>query len=288
MLLPFHSGRRSAASWHHRHRRRLELEELEQRCLLTGAAAWISLGPAQQLNPNGPPTDVVPAGEATTGRVTALAFGMNQQNQQVLYAGAAGGGVWQSADYNTASPHWTPLTDTAGSPIDNGTGLGAGAIDVGSLVTDGQTVYVGTGEANDSDSRYGTGILKSINGGATFSIVATGTRAGDTSFFQHSISKLIKDQGGNLYAAVAPPDLVTTTLPGGPPPPVDPSLGIYMSTDGGTNWTKITGNTGAAGQLPDGTVITDLEYTGTGANIALFAGVGRVGGNPGFAANNGI
>src|SRR6185312_12340566 len=60
--------------------------------------------------------------------------------------------------------NWTPLTDNQPS------------LAVGSIVLDPQNpqiVYVGTGEENfGSDSYYGVGILKSTNGGATWSNVA--------------------------------------------------------------------------------------------------------------------
>src|SRR5262249_20418362 len=111
----------------------LLVEALETRCLLTGATTWTQLGPAPQLNPAANLN--VPPGEATSGRVTSLAFG-TYNNQTALYVGTASGGVWRSTDFNTNTPTWTPLTDSGGpiSTIDAPSGLGAGAIDVGSLL----------------------------------------------------------------------------------------------------------------------------------------------------------
>jgi hypothetical protein len=244
------------------------LEELEDRCLLTGSGmTWIPLGPSPQLNPNG----VLGTGgppEATSGRVTALTFG-TYHNLSALYAGTAGGGVWRSTDYNGPTPHWTPLTDNIGNAIDPTTGLGAGVIDTGALLASGSNLYDGTGEANAGvDSRYGTGILKSVNGGDAWTLV-TGSTSRPTAFYPLSISKIIQDPAGNLYAAVVPPNLTIVNLRA----PVA-NLGVYESINNGATWTLIT--SGAAG-LPTGAVVTDLEYTGSGDNLKIYAGVGDVG-----------
>lgn len=260
----------------------LTVEYLEDRCLLTGATTWAELGPKPQLNPNGLN---LPAGEATSGRVSALAFG-TYNNQAALYLGSASGGVWHSTDFNTSAPTWTPLTDSGApiSTVDPTSGLGAGAIDVGSLLVSGTNLYVGTGEANASDSRYGTGLLKSINGGDAWTAKPDNAVARQT-FFQHSVSKIVADpQTGNLYAAVVPPDLATTTVAGGG---VDTNLGIWQSTDSGSTWAKVTGGTSG---IADGAVVTDLEYTGSGATFRLYAAVGNRFGtpNPPGAPSNGV
>src|SRR3954447_20764453 len=57
---------------------------------------------------------------------------------------------------------WTALTDTQ-------TTLAMGAIAV--APSNGQVIYAGTGEANNSaDSQYGTGILVSTNGGNSWTL----------------------------------------------------------------------------------------------------------------------
>jgi hypothetical protein len=221
----------------------LTLEELEDRCLLTGPGmSWIPLGPSPQLDPYGINGVGGPA-EAASGRVTALTFG-TYQNQPALFAGTAGGGVWRSTDYSAATPHWTPLTDNIGNAIDPASGLGAGVIDTGALFASGSNLYDGTGEANSGDGRYGTGIAKSTNGGDAWALV-TGSTSNPTAFYQHSISKIIKDPAGNLYAAVVPSDLTATDLGADAN-----NLGIYESTDNGATWTKITGGTPAPASCP--------------------------------------
>jgi hypothetical protein len=187
-----------------------------------------------------------------------------------LFLGAAGGGIWTSTTFTGATPSYTPKTDNF-SITDLSTGLGAGAIDVGSIAVDPNsatgTIYVGTGEANYSlDSRYGTGILKSTDGGDTFQLIATGTSAKPEAFFRHAISKIIVDpnDSDNIYASVVP-----VIVNGGDAA----DNGIYQSDDGGATWTQIAG--GGTGKIGDKITVTDMDYTwnSTTGTLTLYAGV---------------
>ena len=74
-----------------------------------------------------------------------------------MYIGAADGGVWKTSDCGTT---WTPLTYGQCS-----TAMGALAIDLVNT----NIVYAGTGEQNFSlDSYYGCGVLRSADGGQTW------------------------------------------------------------------------------------------------------------------------
>ena len=103
--------------------------------------AWSPIGPRAIDTP----------GHDDAGRVTSLAI----QNNQIVYAGSAGGGVWKTTDRGV---HWSPVFD--GKPS---MAIGAVAIDPNNA----STVYAGTGEANFSrgDSYYGAGLYKSPNAG---------------------------------------------------------------------------------------------------------------------------
>lgn len=248
---------------------RPRVELLEDRCLL----AWSAIGPAPQQQSGGP----------VTGRVTALAFAKVQiQAAPTLFLGSAGGGVWSSTLSMGRAHYFGALTDNF-PVIDSASGLGAGAIDVGTIAIDPNdtigTIYVGTGEPNGSgDSRYGTGILKSTDGGNTFQLIATGTADRPQAFFRHAFSKIIVDprNGSVLYAAVVP------ALDGGFRL-VNRDDGIYKSTDGGNTWVQLTRN----GQWATGIDVTDLDYTwNSSANpptLTLFAGIhnGQTGGGGG-------
>ena len=199
-----------------------QLEPLEDRTLLTGMAIWTSIGPTSQTW--NIPNPYIPQGTTTSGRVSAINFGQFQ-NQPAMYVGAAGGGVWVSTDYMLPNPTWQPLTDApAGVMINPVTGVGSGALAVGSIAVAGQNVFVGTGEANYSgDSHYGTGILVSTDGGATFPTLVTG--ATGTEFYQHSVSKIIVVPSGVAYAAVLPRDGGKSAGAGALPQ--DPAIGVY-------------------------------------------------------------
>jgi hypothetical protein len=115
-----------------------------------------------------------------SGRVTALAT-----DGATLYMGSADGGVWKSTDGGTT---WTALTDDAPT-------LSTGALAVNPAD---HSLWVGTGEANtSSDSYAGTGVLRSPDGGATF------TRVGGTELDNHLVTRLAFDGEGNIFAATS-------------------------------------------------------------------------------------
>ena len=91
--------------------------ELRAERAITGAGSWEEAGPSN-----------------IGGRITALAIHPSQP--EVIYAGAANGGVVRTTDGGNS---WTPLTDYLGS-------LSVGALAV--APDDPQTIYLGTGEAN--------------------------------------------------------------------------------------------------------------------------------------------
>ena len=91
------------------------------------------------------------------GRITSLAAAPDG-----LFLGAADGGVWKSTD---GGAHWTPKTDGEGT-------LSIGALLVVPGAGSRYTIYAGTGEANtSSDSYAGIGVLRSVDGGDTWSRV---------------------------------------------------------------------------------------------------------------------
>ena len=106
-------------------------------------------------------------GNETAGRITSIAI--DPKNSQTLYIGGATGGVWKTTNGGTT---WTPLTD-------NECGLAIGSVAVDPVNP--QIVYAGTGEENfSSDSYQGCGVLRSTNGGATW------TQLGATTFISAS------------------------------------------------------------------------------------------------------
>ncbi|RMF73366.1 MAG: hypothetical protein D6744_15735, partial [Planctomycetota bacterium] len=117
------------------------------------AGTAIALGPAPITNGK------------YVGRVSAIACSPTDQRR--YFVAGADGGVWLST---SAGSTWTPLTDDLPTQA-----IGALALDP----TDENVVYAGTGEANFANhSRYGLGLYKSIDGGATWSHLAEDVFAG--------------------------------------------------------------------------------------------------------------
>jgi len=220
-------------------------------------ASWTSVGPVpisgeELLGPNGycTPRPAISA----SGRATSIAFGAGG----AIYFGSAGGGVWKSVN---AGSTWSVLTD--GQPS-----LAVGAIAVVPGATTAQdVVYIGTGESNQAgDNQYGQGILKSTDGGTTW------TQLGLATFNYQTFGRIavVPGTGGNpdtLYAATT-----TGVIGAGTANFVPPSVtvGVYKSTDGGNSWNLLSGG----GGLPS-------AFTGVGYN-----GSARVGFNQNGAATD--
>jgi hypothetical protein len=97
-----------------------------------------------------------------SGRITSVAVVPDHPDE--VYVGAAGGGVWKSVDRGKS---WEPLTDNVLPDEPTGSSMAIGALAVNST---GQTVYAGTGEIVGGDSQYGQGLLKSTDGGETWTV----------------------------------------------------------------------------------------------------------------------
>ncbi len=200
------------------------------------SSGWSPIGPSQI--PQGQ-TDVT-FGPRTTvsGRVSAVA--VDPTNPDVVYAGGAQGGIWKSTNATSGSPTWTPLTDSQAS-------LAVGSIAIDPANTN--IVYVGTGEANGScDSYYGQGILRTTDGGTTWTQLAGNTGG---PFAGQSISKVIVDpatagtsNATTLWASTALGFLSSGTEQ------CAVANGVYngavwRSTDSGNTWTRLNVPTGA-------------------------------------------
>jgi hypothetical protein len=196
----------------------------------TAVASWTDAGPVTPTVP----ARVTYTGRATTnsGRVTAMAIDPNcgeAGHGCRVWVGAAGGGVWRTADGLAATPTWTATSD----------GMASNAI--GSLTVDpndasGDTVYAGTGEPNGSgDSEAGVGLYRSTDGGDSWSLVS-GSRA---VALDRSIGAVLVDPADPDHILIGT-DVArhgSSSANGGRfTPPNAPALGIYESTDGGASF----------------------------------------------------
>ena len=138
------------------------------------------------------------------------------------YFGAVGGGLWKTTDGGT---NWRPVTD---GQINSAS---VGAVTVAPSNPD--VVYIGMGEAQlRGNIAQGDGVYKTTDGGKTWKHVG------------------LKDSQTVSRLRVHPtnPDLVYAAVLGHVAGPNE-ERGVFLSTDGGTNWTKslyVDANTGAS------------------------------------------
>jgi hypothetical protein len=198
-----------------------------ERLLHDGARRLMPPGPPGPLNwtPIGP--SVIARGQATgnpsvSGRVNALAL---HPNGDRAYLASANGGVWFSDDGGAS---WTPKDDyaftspgTSGLEADS---LAAGGIDVRFAPTGpaNDLIFVGTGEPRPfaSDAYFGIGILRSADGGATWTREAQNLAG-------WGIYQMLIDP---ISTAAQPPVLAATTG------------GLWQRPTSGpvTNWNQVT------------------------------------------------
>ncbi|OGB68734.1 MAG: hypothetical protein A2Y94_07120 [Caldithrix sp. RBG_13_44_9] len=153
----------------------------------------------------------------TGGRTLALTF--NPQNPNTIYAGSASGGLWRSKTAGSGAAAWEYVP--TGFPV-----LSVTSIDIAS--NDSNLIYLGTGEVynyqqagmgaafRSTRGSYGIGILKSIDGGISWS------KSLDWSYNQ---------MRGVMVVKINP--LNSQTVWAGT------TEGTYKSRDGGVTWNQV-------------------------------------------------
>jgi hypothetical protein len=198
-------------------------------------STWQPLGPAAVATPNF---------GLVTGRVTSLALDPSDGTGNRLFVGTTGGGVWEAQNAATStvsSITFTPLTDSLAAL---GGAMGA-SISIGALtVQPGGTgvVLAGTGDPNDAlDSYYGAGILRSTDGGTTWSLIQQTVDLADGDAVQN-FSFVGEGFAGFAWSTVNPQIVVAAvsqavdgvvvgTIVSG-----SSCEGLYYSTDAGATW----------------------------------------------------
>ncbi len=138
-----------------------------------------------------------------SSRITTIQY--DPVNPNNIYLGAAFGGVWKSTDGGNT---WNPKTD-------NEVSLSSGSIAIDPANPN--IIYYGTGEATYSGaSYYGRGLLKSTDGGNTW----TNYTSGLPSLSYTSRIVIRPNNSAQLLAAMG-------------------SSGLYRSTNSGATWTQL-------------------------------------------------
>ena len=147
-------------------------------------------------------------------------------NQQVIYAGAASGGIWKSID---GGLNWKPVFDDQ-----DVSSIGALAV----AESDPNIIWAGTGETNIRSSiSIGNGIYKSINGGKSW-------------------EKMGLEKTGRIARVVIHPQNPDIVLAAAMGPCYGPQQerGVYRTEDGGETWERVLftdENTGASDIVMD-------------------------------------
>ncbi|MCB0636458.1 MAG: hypothetical protein KDC54_07555, partial [Lewinella sp.] len=178
------------------------------------------------------PRNIGPAG--MSGRVTCIDVDLS--DPEIIYAGAASGGVWKSTD---GGIKWEPIFED--QPLQ---AIGAIAVDQ----TNPDVIWVGTGEGNPRNSHNtGKGLYRSLDGGATWQLMGL-------------------ENTRNIHRIIVHRDDPNTVYVGamgsiwGP----NPERGVYRTRDGGKTWEHIL-------SVGDGVGIADMVVDPTNPNKLLAA-----------------
>ncbi|HTC76685.1 MAG TPA: choice-of-anchor D domain-containing protein [Edaphobacter sp.] len=195
------------------------------------SAPWQPIGPNQVAS--------IAYGNVT-GRVTAIAIDPTDTTGNTVYLGTTGGGVWKSANAAgpAASVTFVPLTDTLPVFSANAGTAAIPSLSIGAISVQSGVVLAGTGDPNDaSDSFYGSGLLRSADGGLTWTLIQNSQDgvAGNHLFSGLGFAGFAwsSSTAGTVVAAVsqaAEGVLVNA------PDATNSVMGLYYSTDSGVTW----------------------------------------------------
>ena len=203
---------------------------------------WTAVGPAGTTNS----TNATNLG----GPVSVVALDPSDPSGNIAFVGASSGGVWKTTDFLTTSasgPTYVPLTDFGSNYSIN---IGGIAIFARNNDPNQSIVFAGTGDgqatsASVGNASQGVGILRSTNGGASFTLLDSSVNV-DANGNPLPENSPLRDHifvGSTTYKMVVDP----TALPGGGVI-VYAALGgknggLWRSIDGGDHWQLLRSGT---------------------------------------------
>ncbi len=219
-----------------------------------------------------------------SGRATSVVIDPADSSGNTVLLGGAYGGLWKSTNAGSLNPDPNPGAASVvwQSLIDDQPTLAVGAIALQPGNSD--VILVGTGETNNSaDSYYGLGILRSADGGMTWTQIESAV--GGQSFLGIGFSKIaFSTANPNLVVAATAGDnglcLGLEAAAGGNSPFLGPAedgnstvRGLYYSLNAGVTWNRAV--------LADGSVPASASAViynpSQGASGAFYAFIRRHG-----------
>ena len=199
------------------------------------------------VGPDGEGAKAAGGNAEVSGRVNAIAVDPSDPSGNTVYVGAASGGLWKTTDFLTSSaagPTWVPLVNNVGTY-----GIDIASIAISPVNNDPNQsiIYAATGDGASlgDPARTGTvgqnltsrsvGVLKSTDGGASWTVLNDGGafssqpgQAGVTSY------KIVVDPNYSdvVYLALSDIDGNGNAVANGP------RGGLWKSTTGGLGWTQ--------------------------------------------------
>jgi hypothetical protein len=197
------------------------------------AGAWTPLGPVPLAS------DATGDGfqnyNQVSGRATAVAIDPADPTGNTVYIGGAQGGVWKSTNASATIANnvtWTAVTDDQAT-----LSIGAIAIQPGNSDPTQSVVLVGTGEAdNSADSYFGLGILRSADGGNTWTLIST-ANSGTYSFSGLGATRMAFSTASGQTSTVVAAMAATSEGVTAGALTSNTYRGLYTSTDAGQTWT---------------------------------------------------
>ena len=223
---------------------------------------WVPLGPVPLAS------DATGSGfqdyHQVAGRATAVAIDPADPSGNTLYIGGAQGGVWKSTNAALSAANdvsWTAIADNQAT-----LSIGSIAIQPGNSSPANSVIIVGTGEAdNSADSYFGLGMLRSTNGGNTWTLIPT-ANAGTLSFSGLGVTR--------MAFSTASPNTVVAAMAAASEGVTDGALtagtyrGLYTSINAGQSWTYDSLFSGGAAQATSATSV--VYNAAANSNAGLF------------------
>ncbi|NNV54021.1 PKD domain-containing protein [Limnovirga soli] len=168
------------------------------------------------------------------GRTRAIMISPLDATGNTGFAGGVGGGLWKSTNLKSATPTWSAINDFLPN-------LAITYITYSPANT--SIFYAATGEGfGNADAARGLGILKSTDGGTTWSFLSATNNSN-----YYFVNKVLVNSNGDLYAAT--------------------SQGLFRSQNAGASFTQVI-----AGNVSDVEIASNgVIYAGKqGSNSSLF------------------